>query len=591
MTSNKSDVDLSLGLDRAELGQGPETKGADLRPQIDPSDHCQVSARQAIREILPTVFSHPRDGFRKIKAVAKEKKSTGTDTSTEQDIPVLAPAPPYAIGDERLEHELEPRRKFPPVKDFVYSPISALKTVAKDQGGDGFAAHVMKSEVSHGESVKLLQQESKLNQASPEENAAEAQTLKQMNSARQDAFVRWTVDRHIRRVAVLRIVAPPPQTTPNTASWQSWKPYLQRRLQYYIDRCGEQHIVVAPEEKADPTQELLISSLERVVIVSASFQSFVMRMRDISHWKNPRSSASCMLLYFVLLFATQITRMTILFVLASIVHRRWHPPDLTGLRTAVLRSEDRDETVRTLAELILQHGNRGWVDHLVAQTGPDVLRLTERVADLLEQIQNFYEWRDPARTRALLYKLSGFWLLITFTPTWLLVQMSFFIFGVSFFILTPIGYHYPKYELLTSPMTWMMWGIPTHADWAIARLQAEAAPRIQSNPEKPGPESSPEKESGAGVIGRYACTNGLLKVTTRLVCFIPGTSSLEGWNLSYDELTAMHKVEENTRTTESRGVAFVTASGGRHVVLDLAVRDEIFSQILGYSSLKWKKIE
>lgn len=63
-----------------------------------------------------------------------------------------------------------------------------------------------------------------------------------------------------------------------------------------------------PEEKTEPTQELLMSSIERVVVVSAAFQSFVMAFRSISHWENPRISALYMSLYFALLFWSQITR-------------------------------------------------------------------------------------------------------------------------------------------------------------------------------------------------------------------------------------------------------------------------------------------
>lgn len=40
-----------------------------------------------------------------------------------------------------------------------------------------------------------------------------------------------------------------------------------------------------------------------------------------------------------------------------------------------------------------------------------------------------------------------------------------------------------------------------------------------------------------------------------------------------------------------KGFEFLTASGQTRVVLELDLRDEIFSQILGYSKLRWKKVE
>jgi hypothetical protein len=156
---------------------------------------------------------------------------------------------------------------------------------------------------------------------------------------------------------------------------------------------------------------------------------------------------------------------------------------------------------------------------------------------------SFYEWRDPALTRLLLYKLFGLWVLLTLTPTWLLVQMSFFMAGISFFILEPLGYYYPQYQLLASPMMWMLWAIPTHADWAIARLQAEAMPHVQpgskDTPTSPGSKSP---EHGPCMIGRYSCTGGIFKVTTQSAVHTPGDSGAAGWSFNFEDLTEMHKV-------------------------------------------------
>jgi hypothetical protein len=227
MSSREEDIaSIPLGLDRAELGERPRVESHHRCPQENSSDHCQVSIRHTLREILPTLIAHPHDGIRKVKGIAREKSAF--DPTVEQKVPILAPEPPYATGNERLVHDLEPRRKFPPAKEFVRHPVAALKTVARDQGGDDFAANVMRSEVSHGESVRLLQQEEKIIEAHPEQHDAELQTLIDLKSARQDAFVRWSVDRHMRRVGVLRGVGQSPKRAERSYSWRGRISYAQR---------------------------------------------------------------------------------------------------------------------------------------------------------------------------------------------------------------------------------------------------------------------------------------------------------------------------------------------------------------------------
>jgi hypothetical protein len=89
------------------------------RPQAIPADHHRLWVRKTIRDTLPTIVPHPKDGVRKIRAVAKEKVSV--QHVEDAGVPG-APEPPYAVGDERLEHQLEPRQKVPPAKALCDPP-------------------------------------------------------------------------------------------------------------------------------------------------------------------------------------------------------------------------------------------------------------------------------------------------------------------------------------------------------------------------------------------------------------------------------------------------------------------------------------
>lgn len=214
----------TLGLDRAEVGDSPQVNENSFLPKSEPLPDSDASIRKTLRETWPRILLHPQGGIRKVKAVAKEKKVAQGSTE-DGNVPMLAPAPLHATGEERLEHDLEPRRKFPPAKEFIEHPIAALKTVARDQGGDDFATNVMESEVSHGASVRLLRQEQKVLEANENNHEVEMNTLLQFKSARQDAFVRWTIDRHLRRVGVLPELPPQRRRPEDQGSWSQWTLY------------------------------------------------------------------------------------------------------------------------------------------------------------------------------------------------------------------------------------------------------------------------------------------------------------------------------------------------------------------------------
>lgn len=173
---------------------------------------------------------HPQYGIKKIRAVVKEKREVTAkerhkdgqkdekhdDDDDDDHVPTLAPLPAFrSIEDQRLEHDLNEKSKFPPAKDFMHRPFSALQSVVQDQRGSDFAENITKSEVAHGASVQLVRQRDKVAAAKTEsEKATEVETLVQMKQLRQDAYVRWTIDRHVRRVGRTQLMGEPPVRPP-----------------------------------------------------------------------------------------------------------------------------------------------------------------------------------------------------------------------------------------------------------------------------------------------------------------------------------------------------------------------------------------
>ncbi|KAF3309195.1 hypothetical protein TWF173_011353 [Orbilia oligospora] len=96
-------------------------------------------------------------------------------------------------------------------------------------------------------------------------------------------------------------------------------------------------------------------------------------------------------------------------------------------------------------------------------------------ADALEIIRNFYEWRDPEQTVFTLIFFGACLLIGMFTSMAYCWRIVTFVFGLWFFISSPIASRYPRYRLVVSPFKWIFWGIPTHADIAYSEFRADAA--------------------------------------------------------------------------------------------------------------------
>lgn len=196
--------------------------------------------------------------------------------------------------------------------------------------------------------------------------------------------------------------------------------------------------------------------------------------------------------------------------------------------------------------------------------------------------------------------------------------MAQFAAGVLFFGLFPIASRIPQYRLLASPMKWLFWKVPTDgklrsgdtcdllhtdllyiAEWAIARLQAEASHRKEAlrqadgssgpnqeekavnNPNDPGEGQNQEVN-----LGNFHCTSqshhGDLCVTSRGVKYKTAVRSHILWELRFDDLSMLQKVGAG------EGLVFVLADGERYRVSGLKSRNEVFTQIIGYSDLRWQ---
>ena len=252
--------------------------------------------------------------------------------------PTLAPPLAQDTHELRLAESLEQKPQLPDYKDFLHQPLDTLKSVAQKQGGKEFAEAVANTDATHGASVKLvLAHERLVEEASGSQQEADAgQEFAGLKKVRQDAFVRWTFARHVRRVKTVP-PEPPPKHRRQDFVWSDgqagearmhWAAYgehvrpptslphsLSLTLALYIlqlltvyTHTHAHNYIGASSELPEPTAEALSTSFERVLLTSIPLQNGVMKVMSVVLWETPSVTATYAVLYFTLCVFNYVTR-------------------------------------------------------------------------------------------------------------------------------------------------------------------------------------------------------------------------------------------------------------------------------------------
>jgi hypothetical protein len=86
------------------------------------------------------------------------------------------------------------------------------------------------------------------------------------------------------------------------------------------------------------------------------------------------------------------------YIVFIVLRNRFRSQSIDALRASHERAVDRGTTARRFGELINRHGKGDWVDPLMDSVGPTAQVQLGDVADMLEILANFYNWKCPRLT-------------------------------------------------------------------------------------------------------------------------------------------------------------------------------------------------
>ncbi|KAI9696643.1 MAG: hypothetical protein M1820_008092 [Bogoriella megaspora] len=514
---------------------------------------------------------------------------------------------------------------------------------------------------THEQMVRIQTSRTASSVETSSELESEAERLEEkvqsLEADREKARVAYITSRHIFRVRVV-----PKQyfefpakddyyelNNDGTRGRFRYERYIGALMLYYSQDFTSQYI---DDFNALPlNRDTLLRHVERLVMVSAPWQEWLVNVRRVYRWEDPARTWKWLAIILVVWYYNHMITFLYSYVIYITIRQRIDPESIQEIRDSYERALSRGAQAFRFSEVINKHGNDKWLDPLLDQIGPLVQLQVADLADLLEIYQNFYEWKDPWMTTCTLIFILIMVILGHFTTLDFSFKILMWIGIVYFFFSRPISSLYPRYRHVVSPLKWIIWDIPTHAEWAFRYLRREAqntratliSQRVtekylneEIDPAGPAYVGSMElpttarttstdgtavenddydsddsttsyytASSSTSVLGSkpllsFRCKWGIhigrLTLTGANLYF---ASSLpphrKHWSRSYLELVEMRKFSSESRVgrfATMEVLQFCWTDGSTDEVVETrGCRDEMFNCVLGFSGLKWQALQ
>ncbi|KAF3927658.1 hypothetical protein ABW21_db0201919 [Orbilia brochopaga] len=288
------------------------------------------------------------------------------------------------------------------------------------------------------------------------------QQLRELKIARRKMLVNYTADRHLTCAAVVYAPVrswPPLRETARTEGYMSWASKMSLYLsQKFAPAYTSPWIGIPGYDK-----EIFLSNIERAAVELAPWNEWFNTIKSVYRWENPTKT---------------IRWMAFVYIIARVLRSRQSWDEAETVKTAMATAKQQQKKIHRLEELVERHASNDWVEVLPNNFGARAQLEIGDFADLLEIFRNFNEWRRPAQTVHSLILLGACLLLSLCTDVAYCWRLITFMFGLWFFVSSPVASLYPRYRWVVSPIRWAFWGIPTQAEIAYTEFHEDAVNAI-----------------------------------------------------------------------------------------------------------------
>jgi len=213
--------------------------------------------------------------------------------------------------------------------------------------------------------------------------------IRKMEEYRASMRVAWTT-KHIDRV---RVVPQALVEKPKRAAFVErdekgevvrvrWGEWLGHLLLYYTQNFSRQYIDDFEELPFDIDR--LRDHVERIVIASAPWQKWLMDVRKVYRWEDPKRTSLWLFVYIVCWYYQFFLGFVYGYIIYLVLANRYFPSSVKSLRESNERAVGREGTAFHLGELMHKYGREGWIEPFVEEAGPYAQLEAGDMADLLE---------------------------------------------------------------------------------------------------------------------------------------------------------------------------------------------------------------
>ena len=304
--------------------------------------------------------------------------------------------------------------------------------------------------------------------------------MRQIEEHRDSLRAAWVTGRHVRRARVVprkifnsideaKLVTVESKGQTRTYEWIKW---IGPILLYYTQDFNAHYIEELDTLPFDINTTR--QNTERLMMSSGPWQLWLMKVRAVYRWESPKVTARWLALFAFLWYTEHIMGFVYSYIIYMVLRNRFYPSSIESLNSSMQRAQDSKSKAYRVSELIDKHGNHNWLDPFIGEIGPHVQLQLGDIANLLEVLFNFYNWKSPYKTSESLIFFAVCLLVTLFADMAYCVKIVWFITGGAFFFCYPVSSRYPKYRYLVSPLKWVFWDIPTHAEWSFQFLYHQA---------------------------------------------------------------------------------------------------------------------
>ncbi|KAF2090719.1 hypothetical protein K490DRAFT_34085 [Saccharata proteae CBS 121410] len=479
--------------------------------------------------------------------------------------------------------------------------------------------------------------------------------IEDMEAKRESMRVAWTTSRFVHRVRVV----PNPQEHidyPHPSDFRiydeegnyvrtDWSKWWGSYVLFATQDATTRNMDVADEMPFN--RDIFLEHFERALMASAPWQAYFLDLRKIWRWEEPYRTGRWFAIFIFLWLVDYVITFCLCYVIVIVLLNRYRPKSVESLRESHNRAMDQGASAYKISELISKHGRGKWLTPLIQSIGPRAQVQLSDLADFLEMLQNFYDWKFAEKTWSSLFVWAAATALGALTPTGYTMRMVQLVLILWFFTGRPVASYRPMYRHLVSPMAYVWWDIPTHAQWSFRYLRKKAQEvRHMALPDESNslfkstpadPDDDDDDDDDALSLLSYHTTPTVPRpvipslnflafrchhhgVPGRLAVFAHGIRftrlfpQREIWRRQFTELVEMRKVSTSSLslartkagTSKQAGgtcgdggfkmfrekqLEFLWRDGTVTVVERVRNRDEAFNSIVGFSGLQWQVLQ